>query len=49
MDFELSSTHKDFQLMVREFAETELKPHAARIDETGEFPWDQVNRMRDLG
>ncbi|MFQ5707413.1 MAG: acyl-CoA dehydrogenase [bacterium] len=35
--------------MVREFARNELEPKAAEIDETGEFPWDNIRKMAELG
>jgi alkylation response protein AidB-like acyl-CoA dehydrogenase len=34
--------------MVREFAEREIRPRAAEIDRTDEFPWDLWRRMADL-
>lgn len=35
--------------MVRDFAQNEVKPRAAEIDETCEFPWETVNKMGELG
>jgi alkylation response protein AidB-like acyl-CoA dehydrogenase len=35
--------------MVAEFVDEEVKPRAAEIDETDEFPWDLVDEMADLG
>lgn len=35
--------------MVREFARDEVAPVARKFDESGEFPWDTVNKMADLG
>jgi len=35
--------------MVHEFAEREVWPKAEHIDKTAEFPWDSVNRMKELG
>jgi alkylation response protein AidB-like acyl-CoA dehydrogenase len=35
--------------MVRDFAEKEIRPIAARIDETCEFPLENVRKMGDLG
>lgn len=35
--------------LVREFAEREVAPRAAAIDETGDFPADLVQRMGELG
>ncbi len=31
--------------VVREFAEKEIKPYAKVIDETEEFPWENVRKM----
>ncbi len=35
--------------MVREFAKNEIEPIAAEIDETGEFPWNNIKKMGELG
>lgn len=35
--------------MVREFARDEVAPVAKQFDESGEFPWDTVGKMADLG
>ena len=35
--------------MVRDFAENEIKPIAAKIDETSDFPHDTVRQMGELG
>jgi alkylation response protein AidB-like acyl-CoA dehydrogenase len=35
--------------MVREFAKNELEPKAAEFDETGEFPWENIKKMAELG
>lgn len=35
--------------MVRDFAQNEVKPRAAEIDETCEFPWETVHKMGELG
>ncbi|HEX6252288.1 MAG TPA: acyl-CoA dehydrogenase family protein [Gemmatimonadaceae bacterium] len=35
--------------MVREFARTEIAPTAAKYDAAGEFPWENVSRMAELG
>lgn len=41
--------HAMFRAMVRDFAEKEVKPHAARIDESQEFPMESVRKMGGLG
>jgi len=49
MDFSLTEDQKMLKTMVRDFATKELEPIAAQIDETGEFPAEQVRKMADLG
>jgi len=49
MDFSLSTEQKQIRDMVAEFADEEIKPRAAEIDETDEFPRDLVEEMADLG
>ncbi len=49
MNFELTDAQRMLQEMVREFSEKEIKPRAAEIDRTDEFPWDLWKRMADLG
>lgn len=38
MDFSLSKKEQLFLQMIREFAEKEVKPLAAEVDESGKFP-----------
>lgn len=47
--FELSDEHEAFRRSVREFAEAEIAPHAARWDREHRFPVDTVRAMGDLG
>src|SRR5688500_6631765 len=35
--------------MVREFARNEIAPVAGELDQTGEFPWENVKKMSELG
>ena len=49
MDFDLSPEHEAFRRVVRDFAESEIAPHAARWDEDHTFPLDTVKAMGDLG
>jgi alkylation response protein AidB-like acyl-CoA dehydrogenase len=49
MNFELTDAQRMLQEMVRDFSEKEIKPRAAEIDRTDEFPWDLWNRMAELG
>ena len=34
---------------MRDYADNNLSERAARYDETGEFPWDNVSELADLG
>ncbi len=45
MRFELTEEHEAFRKVVREFAESEIAPHAAAWDQTGEFPADTVRAI----
>ena len=47
--FELSSEHETFRKSVREFALSEIAPHAARWDREHHFPVDVVHQMGELG
>ncbi|MDN4173608.1 acyl-CoA dehydrogenase family protein [Nocardioides sp. SOB77] len=49
MTFELSREHEEFRRSVREFAEAEIAPHAARWDREHHFPVDVVQKMGALG
>ena len=49
MSFELSSEHETFRKSVREFAESEIAPHAAQWDRDHHFPTDVVHKMGELG
>jgi butyryl-CoA dehydrogenase len=49
MDFELSEDQALLQASVREFAEEVVRPRAARIDQTGEFPKDVFFESGKLG
>jgi butyryl-CoA dehydrogenase len=49
MNLELSEEQKLLQKTVREFAETEVKPLAKEIDETGRFPRETFQKAADLG
>ena len=45
----LEDHHEMIRDMVREFAEAEIAPVAARYDETEDFPWDTGALMSELG
>jgi short-chain 2-methylacyl-CoA dehydrogenase len=49
MDFDLSPEHEAFRKVVRDFAESEIGPHAAQWDEDHSFPLEIVKAMGDLG
>jgi len=49
MDFTLTEDQKMLKAMLRDFATKELEPVAARIDETAEFPAEEVRKIADLG
>jgi len=49
VEFDLSSEHEAFRKVVREFAETEIAPHAEEWDRTHTFPLDVVRKMGELG
>ena len=49
MDFNLTKTDELFLQMIREFAEKEVKPLAAEVDETERFPEETVRKMAKLG
>ena len=49
MNFELNKTEALFRQMIREFAEKEVKPLAAEVDEEERFPIETVEKMAKLG
>ena len=49
MDFSYSKTEQLFLQMIRSFAENEVKPLAAEIDEQERFPLETVQKMGRLG
>jgi alkylation response protein AidB-like acyl-CoA dehydrogenase len=49
MDFELTEDQRLFRNMVREFAEQQVAPRAAELDEKGGFPWASFRQMAELG
>jgi alkylation response protein AidB-like acyl-CoA dehydrogenase len=44
-----SDQHLQVREMIRAFAQQEIAPVAARLDVNGEFPWDNVKKMGELG
>jgi butyryl-CoA dehydrogenase len=49
MDFKLSKEQEMLRRMYRDFAQNEIKPIAAEIDEEERFPWETVKKMGELG
>ena len=49
MDFSYSKTEQLFLQMIRSFAENEVKPMAAEVDEKEMFPYETVKKMAKLG
>ncbi|HID87989.1 MAG TPA: acyl-CoA dehydrogenase, partial [Anaerolineae bacterium] len=49
MDFELTEEQRMIRDLARDFAQNEIAPIAARIDETGEFPHETIKQMGELG
>jgi len=49
MDFELNEEHLMIRDAARDFAQNEIAKVAAHYDETGEFPYETINKMGQLG
>ncbi len=49
MDFKLSPEHELFRQTVHEFAQKEIAPHAQELDETHQFPAENIKKMAALG
>jgi alkylation response protein AidB-like acyl-CoA dehydrogenase len=49
MNFQLTEEQQMYRRAVHEFVERELKPIAAHIDESAEFPWPAVRKGIGLG
>ncbi|MEA4868532.1 MAG: acyl-CoA dehydrogenase [Rikenellaceae bacterium] len=49
MNFELNKRQNLFRQMIREFADKEVKPIAAEVDESEAFPLENVVKMGKLG
>lgn len=46
---ELSAEHKMLRQAVRDFAQKEIAPIAAEFDESGEFPYETIRKMGEMG
>jgi len=49
LDFSLSNTHKSWQQVARDIAQTELAPRAVEIDRAGRFPRDNFLALTKAG
>src|SRR5689334_4668233 len=49
VDFTFNDEQQMVQKMCREFAEEEIKPRAEEMDRSGEFPYEIVRKMAELG
>src|SRR5260221_1147781 len=49
ISLELTSEHEELRRAVRDFARKEILPVAAHFDETGEFPYDVIKKMGNMG
>ncbi|MGL5439413.1 MAG: acyl-CoA dehydrogenase family protein [Filifactoraceae bacterium] len=49
MLFKTTNEHELFRNKIREFAETEVKPHAFTMDQENEFPTEAVAKLGELG
>ncbi len=49
MDLQLTEEHRMIQDAARDFAQKEIAPVAAELDHTGEFPYETIAKMGQLG
>jgi len=49
VDFELSEEQRMLKKTVKDFAEKEIAPIAAEMDKSGEFPWDCMRKIGEMG
>ena len=49
MDFQLTEEQRAIRDLARDFAQKEIAPIAAQIDESGEFPCENIKKMGELG
>ena len=48
MNFDLTEEQAAIIAAVKDFAESELVPHAREVDARGEFPWENMRRLASL-
>ncbi len=46
--YELTEEQALLRGTLQEFAQAEIAPRASKLDETGEFPWENIKKMREL-
>ena len=49
MDFRLTEEQEMIRKMCREFTDDMIIPRAAELDRTGEYPYDIIAKMAELG
>ncbi|MEG0830242.1 MAG: acyl-CoA dehydrogenase family protein [Anaerovoracaceae bacterium] len=49
MLFKTTDQHEAFRAMIREFAETEVKPIAFMLDQNNEFPEEVIKKLGEMG
>ena len=49
MDFDLTKEQKMIRDEVRRFAQKEIAPRAEELERTGEYPYDIMEKMAELG
>src|SRR5439155_13446432 len=49
MDFDFTDEQQEFREAVRAFADEVVRPRAEEMDRTGEFPYDIVKQMGEMG
>ena len=47
--FELSEQQEMLRRTMKEFASREIAPIAGKIDKEGEFPWECIKKLADVG
>jgi len=45
----ISPEHEKFRQKIREFAEAEIEPKSFSLDESGEFPFDTMKKLAEIG
>ncbi len=45
----ISKEHEEFRKKIREFAEKEIEPKAKELDEKGQFPFDTMKKLGQMG